>query len=250
MPVIVESVLLVVAGVVAGAIGAAGGITSLVSYSVLLAIGLPPLPATAANLVAAVAAGPGSALTSRRELTAIRHALAPMLAVAAVSAAAGSVLLLATPPGVFARIVPFLIALASCALLLQPRLTRRAGPAPERPRASTWLLLGLVWVYAGYFGAGSGVLLLAVLLVLVDDRLPEANAAKNVLLGVTALVSAVVLVLGGPVPWAAVVPLAVGLLGGSAIGPLLVRRLPARFVRWAVAGFGLVLAVVLWTRQA
>ena len=57
------------AGAVAGTIGSAGGITSLVSYPALLLVGIPPLPANVANLVAAVACWPGAALTSRREVT-------------------------------------------------------------------------------------------------------------------------------------------------------------------------------------
>jgi uncharacterized protein len=93
-------------------------------------------------------------------------------------------------------------------------------------------------------------MLLAVLLVLVDSRIPPANAIKNLLLGVISVAAAVVLTATGPVPWAAVVPLAGGLLFGSALGPIIVRRLPANLVRWAAAIFGFVLAFYLWFRPA
>jgi len=239
-----ESIVLIAAGVVAGTVGAAGGITSLVSYSALLAVGVPPLSANVANLVAGVACWPGSALTSREELRRTRHHVARGLPVAGVGAATGSVLLIVTPPGVFARLVPFLVAFASLALLAQPWLTALA-----RPHASlAQVLVGVVSVYSGYFGAGSGILLLAVLLVLVDDRLPDANAIKNMLLGIASVASAVVFVVAGPVAWAAVAPLAVGLLAGSAVGPVVARRLPARVLRVAVAVLGLGLAVELWLR--
>jgi uncharacterized membrane protein YfcA len=244
----VESVVLVVAGLVAGTIGAAGGITSLVSYSALLAVGVPPLQANVTNLVAAVACWPGSASTSRRELVTTRGSLTWMLPVAACAAGVGSLLLLVTPPGVFSRVVPFLVAVASLALLVQPWLTGQAARRPERARLLAWPLAGLVSIYAGYFGAGSGVMLLALLLVLVDDRLPEANAIKNMLLGVMSLVSAAVFVVVSPVDWAAAAPLAIGLFGGSAIGPVIVRRLPARAIRWAVVALGFALAVELWLR--
>lgn len=249
MPAPVQVLVLVVAGAVAGTIGAAGGITSLVSYSALLAVGVPPLQANAANLVAVVACGPGSVLTSRRELARARGGLPAMLAVAAGGAAAGSVLLLVTPPGVFGAVVPWLVALAALLLLAQPRLT---GLARARPRGAAALLaplLGLVSVYGGYFGAGAGIMVLTLLLVAVDDRLPEANAVKNVLLGGSALVSAVVLVAAGPVPWAAVAPLAVGLFGGGALGPVVARRLPAPVVRTGVAVLGLGLAAALAVRS-
>ena len=74
------------------------------------------------------------------------------------------------------------LASGSVALLAQPWLTAHLGATRSGPL--TWPLVGLVSVYGGYFGAGSGIMLLALLLVLVDDRLPEANAVKNMLLGV------------------------------------------------------------------
>jgi uncharacterized protein len=85
------------------------------------------------------------------------------------------------------------------------------------------------------------------LLVLVDDRLLEANAIKNMLLGVATLASALTFVLTGPVDWAVTAPLAAGLFGGSAIGPV-ARRLPSRVIRWTVATLGALLAVELWAR--
>jgi len=245
-----ESCALVAAGILAGAIGAAGGITSLVSYSALLSAGVPPLAANVSNLVAAVACWPGSALTSRRELAVNRRYLRRALPLAGGAAAVGAVLLLYTPPGVFSRVVPFLIAIAAVALLVQPWLTARARATPGRGRQAAWLLLGLVSIYAGFFGAGSGIMLLTLLLVAIDDRVPEANALKNMLLGVTAVASAIVFILAGPVDWTATAPLALGLFVGSAVGPLIARRLPAHAIRWGVAALGFALAVELWLRPA
>jgi len=243
-----QSAVLLAAGAVAGAVGAAGGITSLVSYTALLAVGVPPQPAAVGNLVAAVALGPGSALTSRRELANTRRSLARALPVAAAGATAGALLLLSTPPGVFSRIVPFLVLMGSLALLVQPWLTARVARHQHGAGILAWPLIGLVSIYLGYFAAGSGVMLLTVLLVLVEDRLPEANAVKNMLVGVGALASATVLVLSGPVDWTAVAPLAIGLLGGSTAGPVIARAVPSTVVRWVVCALGLALAVELWLR--
>ena len=159
-------------------------------------------------------------------------------------AATGAGLLLATPPGVFARIVPFLVGAGSLALLAQPWLTARRQ-RHRLPVGSTLVGVAALSVYSGYFGAGSGIMLLALLLVLVDDRVPQANAGKNMLLGACAVASAVVFVLAGPVDWSAVVPLAGGLFAGSLVGPAVARRVPAFAVRWAVAALGLGLAVRL-----
>lgn len=237
--------LLVVAGVVAGLVGSAGGITSLIAYPALLAVGLGSVPATVANLVAAVVFGPGSALTSRAELRGARPALVRLLPIAVACGALGAGLLRLTPPGVFTRIVPFLVAAGSIALLVQPSLHQPA-PHGRRDRVLSGLLVGLFSVYSGFFGAGSGVMLLATCLLLLDPDLPRANALKNLLLSMSSVAAAAVFVLTGGVVWAAAVPLASGLLVGAAIGPVVVRRLPARAVRWAAALFGFTLAVELW----
>jgi uncharacterized membrane protein YfcA len=146
----------VAAGVAAGLVGSAGGITSLVSYPALLAVGLPARSANIANNVALIGCWPGSAAASQREL----HGKGPWLrrytVVTAAGAAAGAGLLLATPTGLFGRIVPFLVAAGSLSLLLEPRLT--AWRERHRDRKSRLAfpagLLALA-VYNGYFGAGA-----------------------------------------------------------------------------------------------
>jgi uncharacterized protein len=243
--------VLVLAGAVAGVLGTAGGITSLVSYPALLAVGVPALPANVANLVALVACWPGAALASRRELTGQGSWLTRGLLVAAVAAATGSGLLLVTPSGAFARIVPLLVAAGALTLLAQPALTALRQRWDRRNGQLLLLIsVGILSIYSGYFGAGSGVMLLAAVAVLLDPGLPRANALKNMLVGASAVASAVVFVLAGPVIWAAVLPLALGLFLGSTVGPVVARRVPERLVRWCVATLGLALAVRLWLHPA
>jgi len=166
---------LLVAGVVAGGIGTAGGITSLVSYPALLAVGLPAYEANVANLVAGVACWPASALVSRPELRAVRAYLPAGMAAAAAGAAAGSGLLLVTGSDLFRQLVPFLVAAGSCVLLAAPRLTSwYAKTGRDRARSATFAV-ALISVYGGYFGAGSGVMLLAATLVLTSRRIAEAK---------------------------------------------------------------------------
>jgi uncharacterized protein len=248
-----HQLFLVGAGALAGLVGTAGGITSLVSYPALLWAGVAPLQANVANLVALVACWPGSAVASRPEL----HGRGPWLrrwsVVAAVGGAAGSVLLLVTPSGVFDRVVPFLVAVGSLALLLQPRIAampswRATGSEDQKPRGDRFLLGGVLALscYNGYFGAGSGVLLLALLLLTTDPDLPTANALKNMVVGAATITSAVLFAAVAQVDWAAAVPLAAGLFAGSLIGPRVARRLPPGLLRWLVALTGLALAIRLW----
>ncbi|MBV9819880.1 MAG: sulfite exporter TauE/SafE family protein [Solirubrobacterales bacterium] len=242
-----DAVVLVAAGVLAGLIGTAGAITSLVSYPALLAVGVPALSANVANLVALLACWPGSALASGPELRGQGYWLRRFVPVAAAGGALGAALLLSTPADAFARIVPFLVAAGSITLLLAPRLT--PDPARRVPRRRRPWLGGAVLavsIYNGYFGAGAGVTLLALLLVTVDDSLPVANALKNMLIGAATILSALGFVLFGHVAWAAVAPLAVGEFVGSILGPRVTRRVPARILRPTVAVIGVGLAVQLF----
>jgi uncharacterized membrane protein YfcA len=87
---------------------------------------------------------------------------------------------------------------------------------------------------------------LSLLLHTVDQRIARANALKNMLIGATAVISAAIFILFGPVDWTAVVPLGIGMFAGSMIGPRLARRIPANVLRWLVALLGIGLAVKLW----
>ena len=102
-----------------------------------------------------------------------------------------------------------------------------------------------ICVYGGFFGAAAGVLLLAMFLRTGSESLAHANATKNVVLGVANAVAAVVFIVLTPVHWLAVVPLAVGCLIGSRIGPVVVRHAPATPLRLLIAVAGVALAVKL-----
>lgn len=227
--------------------GSAGGIASLISYPALLAVGIPAIPANIADTVAFVASLPGSALGSRPELQGQARRVLRMAPLAVAGSSAGAVLLLLTPAGAFGRIVPFLVAFAALALLVQPWVS---GWLDEHPAKNGRLLapcgLFAVWVFDGYWGVGAGVMALAVLTLAVETQLARANALKNVLLGVADVACSVVFILYGPVRWAAVLPLALGVLAGSRVGPALTRRIPRGTLRVVVAGAGLGLAVHLW----
>lgn len=242
-----DVVFLLGAGLLAGLVGSAGAITSLVSYPALLVVGLSDHAAGIANVVAVVGCWPGSALASRPELRGRGGWVRRWAPLAALAAAAGSVLLLVTPPGAFSDIVPFLVAGGALALLVEPRLTaRRMRRESSRGRAALPIGLSLTSLYNGYFGAGAGVMTLTLMLVCVDSDLPRANALKNMLIGAGALASAVTIAVSGSVRAAAVLPLAIGMVAGSALGPAVTRRLPGTLLRILVALVGFGLAISMW----
>jgi uncharacterized membrane protein YfcA len=234
--------LLVLAGIGAGLTGSIAGLASLVSYPAVLAVGLSPVSANVTNTVALVCSSVGSVSASRPELVGQRTRVRRLSVAAALGGIAGAALLLVTPADSFERIVPFLIAVASGAILLRRRLVEAAEhEVNAHDGTGTTICVGVVGIYGGYFGAGAGVMLLALLLWATAESLPRANAVKNVVLGVANGIAALAFVLLGDVHWDVVVPLGLGLFVGGRIGPLIVRRSNPTWLRVviALAGFGL-----------
>jgi uncharacterized protein len=247
-----EFVLLAVAGVGGGFIGSIAGLASLVSYPALLATGMPPLTANVTNTVALVLNGVGSVSASRPELTGQRGRLVRLSVAGVLGGVAGVVLLLLTSPAAFERLVPFLIAGASVAILVQrpPRELAAEGAAEQaaHPQRDSWgLVLGTftISIYGGYFGAAAGVLMLAMFLLVTGEGVPRGNAIKNVVLGVANTVAAVGYAFFADVAWLAALPLALGFFVGGRLGPGIVRRVPQTALRRTIALAGLALAVHL-----
>jgi uncharacterized protein len=242
-----RTVLLLAAGTAAGIVGSAGGTASLISYPALLAAGLPPLPANVTNAVAFVAAWPGTALGSRPELRGHGPWLRRWAPIAVAGSAVGAALLLLTPASTFGRVVPFLLASAALALLFQPKISVRLARYPAC-RGRLLLPGGLLAAsaYDGYWGAGAGVMTLALLMIATGHPLAPSNALKNMLLGVADVTCCIVFILCWPVDWAAAVPMAFGFLIGGMIGPSLARRMPGHVLRVIAALAGLGLAIRLW----
>ena len=240
-----DVLVLVVAGIGAGLAGTIAGLASLCSYPALLAVGLPATAANVTNTVALTCSSIGALLGSRPELVGQTPTMRRLALVPLVGGAAGAGLLLLTPPGAFERIVPVLVAGACVVLLLQPRLRAMAARADHRTGPAVLLGLFGASVYGGYFGAAAGVLILALLLVALPVSLLVGNALKNVLLGLANGIAAIGFALFGPVQWWAVLPLAVGVLAGSWLGPAVARRLPGTALRIGIALAGLALAAAL-----
>jgi uncharacterized protein len=238
-----EVVLLVCAGVVGGLTGSIAGLASLVSYPALLAVGLGPIGANVTNTVALVFSTVGSTLGSQPELEGQAGRLKRLGVAAVLGGAAGATLLLLTPSHTFEKLAPWLIASASLAILIRPRVHpdhAHAGAAPS-------LIAGvfLIAVYGGYFGAAAGVMVLALMLVATGETLARSNALKNVVLGIANATAAVGFALLGPVHWAAAAPLALGLLAGGRLGPVIVRHSNPLALRTIIGIAGLALAAKL-----
>lgn len=237
----------------AGAVNAIAGGGTLISFPVLTAVGVPTVQANATNTVSLCPGYLGGAAAQRDDLEGERATLATRAVVAGIGGLAGSIVLLATSDDAFRRVVPFLI-LLSCALLaaqdpLRRRLTGRTGEAagPRTSRVELAALFGAA-LYGGFFGAGLGIMLVAVLGVLSRAPLTEVNAVKQVLAFVINVSAAVLLAVSGTVAWdVAAVMAPCGLLGGV-VGGRLAGSIPPARLRIVVIAFGVVVSVVYLLR--
>ena len=240
-----EVLVLLAAGTLGGIFSTVVSIASLVSYPVLLALGVPPLSANMTNTVSLVLTGAGSVAGSRPELAGQGRRVLRLGAITALGGAAGAAVLLVTPASTFTFVVPVLIGGASLVLLAQPKIRKLAPTADERPRPAHRVALFAVAMYVGYFGAAAGVMLLVVLSMMIEESLIKINAVKNAVSGMANATAAACFALFGDVRWTFVVPLAAGFLIGGWIGPKIARRVPAGVFRVFVGLCGIGLAVKL-----
>lgn len=236
------------AGLAAGAVNAAAGGGSLISFPALMGVGLPALDANVTNSVGLVTGYAGGTVAYRRELAGQRHRVRALSVSALLGSGAGCAVLLLAPASSFRAVVPWLVLGGSLLLLVQPRVAghlrrRSGGHLHDRPRAAHLAAL-LGGLYGAYFGAALGVMLLAALGVLLPDDLQRLNALKGLLSLVVAVLAALVFAIFGPVHWAAALVLAVTSYAGGHGGGAVARRLPAAALRLGVAVFGI--AVSLW----
>lgn len=238
-----EFALLLLAGVGAGLVGSVTGLASVISYPALLAAGIAPVTANVTNTVALVFSGVGSSIGARPELAGQGHRLRALGVAGLLGGTTGASLLLVTPSGSFVRVVPFLIGAASlCVLAPRPPADRQHSGTDAR-----WVVVAVfaISIYGGYFGAGAGVVLLALLLSATAESLPQSNAIKNAVLAIANGVAAIGFILFSDIRWLAVLPLAIGFFAGGWLGPKLVRRLPATPLRVAIAVAGVAIAIRL-----
>ncbi|GGK19734.1 UPF0721 transmembrane protein [Pilimelia terevasa] len=237
-----EWVVLVVAGVAAGAVNAVAGGGSLITFPMLVALGVPPVAANVSNSVA-VLPGYLPAIAASRDELAGQARLVRLLPALVVGTLAGCALLLSTPARAFAWSAPVLMLAATAAIAFQDRIRRLSSAVPHP--AAAQVAVGLTAVYGGYFGAAVGLVLIAVLGLTAAEPLHRVNAGKAVFQAVIAAVAVAVFAVWGPVNWAVVAAVAPATVVGGYLGVRAARVLPARVLRVAIvvcgtaAGLGL-----------
>lgn len=244
-------VLLAVAGFVAGALNAAAGGGSLISFPALIAVGYPPLTANVTNNVAVFPGYITGATGYREGLRGQRGRIVPLAIASAIGGLGGVGLLLVSSQAAFESIVPFLV-LAACLLLaIQPALGRwLGGRSGGRDRPGVGALVGqtLVGIYGGYFSAALGVGIIALLALLFDDTLQRLNALKALLQLVIGGVTALGFALLSPIEWVPVIIIGVTSLVGGEVGARLAQRVSDRVLRVGIVAYGVAAAIWLFLR--
>jgi uncharacterized membrane protein YfcA len=234
------------AGAIAGAINSVAGGGTLISFPILVWLGVPSIPANATN---AVAMWPGSAASAwgyRRELRGADESLYVLVVPSLLGGIAGAILLHRTPTEVFDRLVPVLILFATLIFMAQEPVQRRFNLAHAH-RSWAILFQFAVGVYGGYFGAGIGILMLAALSLLGQTHIHQMNGIKNLLALCINAIAAAYFIFAGLVVWPDAIVMGIGSIVGGISGAGIARRLPHRVIRRTVVviGFGMALSLML-----
>lgn len=231
-------------GILAGIVSSVSGLASLVSYPALLAVGISPVYANVTNTASLIFSDIGSGIASTPELRGHKREILTLLPLTAAGGLCGAVLLLIAPSKSFEYIVPFLI-LAAAVLILFPQMLHFENQFTSEI-VLFFIIIFLVGVYTGYFGAAAGVVMLAMLSAASQLTFAECNALKNVSLGASNLVATIIFAFRAHIYWLAAAPLAVGFFVGGSIGPRIVRRVPAKPLRIIIAIASVGLSIYLF----
>ena len=243
--------IIFVAGIAAGiSNGIAGGGTFL-SFPTLVALGIPTLQANVSSTVGILPSSLGGIRGFRRELSTHSKLLRELAPPCVVGSVAGTALLLVGSQQTFKVVVPWLIGMATLIFALAPHVTKRLGKVdltdnvnPVRRRS---LFAGVFFasVYGGYFGAGLGIVLLAVMALTLPFEIYELQGLRSALSMMINAVAAVVFIVRGHLALDAVYVLLVGTLIGGWLGTLLIRRVSPKVVRSLVIVVGIATTIRL-----
>jgi hypothetical protein len=244
-----QGLLVLVAGIWAGAINTVVGSGTLITFPVLLGVGLPPVTANVSNTVGLFPGSFVGAYGYRRELEGQQRRAILLGTASVIGAVAGAVLLLELPAGAFKAIVPVLIVLALALVVFGKRLTAwlaiHGRGATEHVTLPLWLVTLGTGVYGGYFGAAQGVLLMGFLGLFLVESLQRQNALKNVLAGLVNFVAAVVFIATTHIDWTAALLVAGGSIVGGVLGARIGRRMSPAVLRGVIVVVGIAAIVKL-----
>jgi len=249
--------ILFFAALVAGAINAVAGGGSFVTFPTLMFIGVPAKFANATNTVALWPGQVASIGAYRRQFERLsRRTVLPLVATCVVGGILGAWTLLKTPETIFVWLVPWLILAATLIFMMSGRVTRwvrRRSSSGEHHEFNTGrgvVLQLFIAFYLGYFGAGAGILILAMLALLGMEEIHAMNALKTVLTTIANGVAMVLFVLTPhAVYWPEAILMVVASMVGGYFGAHFAQKTKPEYVRAIVIVIGLTLSAYFFARQ-
>jgi uncharacterized membrane protein YfcA len=241
--------LLVGAGVLAGIIASIVGGAAVVVYPAMIAAGVSPQGAAVCSLTSLMPATMLAALADRSQLPPFNRAFVGLIFASIVGAGIGATMLLLTPARLFTVFVPLLLAFATVLFAFSERISRylrerAAGRGHEMSfNVNSLKVLLPVSFYGGYFGAGVGILVLAVFSLATGGDYRSANVAKNFVSSLNGLAASIVFATHGAVPWPQTLALMAGTIVGGLIGSYVARIIPRQFIRFLIVAVGAILTV-------
>ncbi|HLJ87604.1 MAG TPA: sulfite exporter TauE/SafE family protein [Candidatus Angelobacter sp.] len=240
-----EILLLFSATVLAGAINSVAGGGSFISFPCLLFTGMPPISANATNTMAiwpGVIAATGA---YRKALTwKILKPLMPLIVISFFGSILGAALLLKTPQQTFLKLIPWLLLSATILFALGGKITAWVNRRP-RSGPSAWTMVAItavqlcVAIYFGYFGAGGGFVILALLALMGMDDIHAMNGVKTLLAACSNGVAVVIFIFAHAIVWPQAILMMAGAILGGYAGAYFAQKLPAKAVRAMVIGIGI-----------
>jgi uncharacterized membrane protein YfcA len=237
------------AALAAGAVNALAGGGTLITFPALTAVGIPALNANVTNTVALSPGYIGGTVAQRADLEGQRSRVRVVAIPAMLGGLAGGALLFAVGAEAFRSLVPWLILIATGLLAIDPIAKRWVRARLAHPAAHSHLIMtGAVAfvgaVYGGFFGAGLGIILLALYSLVVPDTLLRINALKQATSFVANVSAALFFVFSGRVVWEAAVVMAIGALAGGVLAGRVVRFVNPTVLRMVVVVIGVTVAIV------
>lgn len=252
IPLLWRLLIFLLAGIAGGVSNGIAGGGTFITFPTLLAMGVPALQANVSVTVGVVPSFFGGIRGFRHELATHRRLVVSLIPASVAGTALGCALLLTGAPSTFRVVVPWLIGAGTLLFTFAPWITRRLAHVDHaHPGRRRVLQLGIfvIAVYGGYFGAGLGILLLAILAVTMPYELKDLQGLRIALSMVISLTAALIFVIRGHLALDAVYMLLVGTLIGGWLGTILIRRLPPTVVRLLVIGTGAFTTIRLFTAK-
>ncbi len=249
-----DFVLIGLAALAAGTINALAGGGTLITFPVLIAVGVPAVMSNVTNTIALLPGYMGGTLAQWNDMKEQAKRLWYILPGSVIGGLLGGMLLIYTGERVFRQVVPYLILAASLLLAVQDPVRRWLMRRAEQHRggrvSELWstLPIGLAAIYGGYFGAGLSVIVLAALGLTMDESLTKLNALKQGIAFSVNVAAAVFFIFSGLVVWEAVLVMAVCALFGGWLGGKLAGAVKPATLRWLVVTIGVVVAVIYLVR--